>query len=34
VAILAVTANGPWSGYVSTIDPQTGDPTTVRGIVP
>lgn len=34
VAILSVTADGPWSGYVSTIDPQTGDPTTVRGIVP
>lgn len=32
VAILAITADGPWSGYVSTIDPATGDPTTVRGL--
>ena len=32
MAIVAITADGPWSGYVSTIDPATGDPTTVRGL--
>lgn len=30
-AILSVQANGKWVGYVSTVDPVTGDPTTVRG---
>jgi hypothetical protein len=31
-ATIAVKANGRWSGTVSTIDPYTGDPTTVTGI--
>lgn len=31
-ATIAVRANGRWSGTVSTIDPYTGDPTTVIGI--
>lgn len=30
-AIMSVQANGKWVGYVSTVDPVTGDPTTVRG---
>jgi hypothetical protein len=30
-AVLEVTADGRWSGSVSTVDPVTGDPTTVRG---
>jgi hypothetical protein len=32
-AMLTVTANGSWSGMVSTIDPVLGDPTTMRGLV-
>jgi hypothetical protein len=30
--VAEVEASGPWNGYVSTIDPFTGDPTTVPGI--
>ncbi|MGV8041172.1 MAG: hypothetical protein AB2L07_14225 [Thermoanaerobaculaceae bacterium] len=30
-AMLTVHATGKWVGYVSTVDPVTGDPTTVRG---
>lgn len=30
-SLLAVSATGRWVGYVSTVDPVTGDPTTVRG---
>ncbi len=30
--VAEVEANGPWFGYVSTIDPLTGDPTTVSGM--
>jgi hypothetical protein len=29
-----VVANGRWAGSISTIDPVTGDPTTVRGLEP
>ena len=29
--MLTVHATGTWVGYVSTVDPVTGDPTTVRG---
>ncbi len=32
-ATITVRANGRWSGTVSTIDPYTGDPTTVSGIL-
>ena len=32
-SMLTVTANGRWSGIVTTIDPVLGDPTTVRGLV-
>lgn len=31
-SILRVRANGPWSGSIATVDPFTGDPTTVRGL--
>jgi hypothetical protein len=34
VFILEVEASAPWAGYVSTVDPVTGDPTTVRGQPP
>lgn len=30
-SLLEVRATGKWVGYVSTVDPVTGDPTTVRG---
>ena len=30
-SMLTVHATGTWVGYVSTVDPITGDPTTVRG---
>lgn len=33
-AVMRVQATGTWVGYVSTIDPVTGDPTTVRGQKP
>jgi thiol-disulfide isomerase/thioredoxin len=32
-AVIEVSAPGGWTGYVSTVDPVTGDPTTVRGMV-
>lgn len=32
--VAEVEADGPWFGYVSTIDPSTGDPTTVSGMAP
>ncbi|MCU0290402.1 MAG: IPT/TIG domain-containing protein [Thermoanaerobaculaceae bacterium] len=31
-SVLSVRADGRWAGYVSTIDPDTNDPTTVRGV--
>jgi Leucine-rich repeat (LRR) protein len=31
-AVVTVTGDGAWSGSVSTVDPATGDPTTVRGL--
>lgn len=34
VFMLEVEATAPWAGYVSTVDPVTGDPTTVRGQAP
>lgn len=33
-AVMRVQATGKWVGYVSTVDPVTGDPTTVRGQKP
>ena len=30
---LAVSSDGSWAGFISTVDPVTGDPTTVRGIL-
>ncbi|MCU0294281.1 MAG: hypothetical protein MUF10_20230 [Thermoanaerobaculaceae bacterium] len=32
--VLAVRATGRWAGTVSTVDPGSGDPTTVRGLLP
>ena len=32
--VMRVQATGKWVGYVSTVDPVTGDPTTVRGQKP
>ena len=32
VAVLKATATGRWAGTVSTVDPVSGDPTTVRGL--
>jgi hypothetical protein len=32
VAVITVTANGPWAGTVSSVDASSGDPTTVRGL--
>jgi hypothetical protein len=34
VAAVTVSASGPWYAAVATIDPFTGDPTTVRGLSP
>lgn len=34
LAVLAVRATGRWAGTVSTVDPGSGDPTTVRGLLP
>lgn len=34
LAVLAVRATGRWAGVVSTVDPGSGDPTTVRGLLP
>ncbi|MCU0294277.1 MAG: hypothetical protein MUF10_20210, partial [Thermoanaerobaculaceae bacterium] len=33
LAVLVVRATGRWAGVVSTIDPGSGDPTTVRGLL-
>ncbi|HNX49020.1 MAG TPA: hypothetical protein PLS53_05435 [Thermoanaerobaculaceae bacterium] len=33
-SVMRVQATGKWVGYVSTVDPVTGDPTTVRGQKP
>jgi|GEM_PF-5883145 len=30
---LTVSSDGSWAGFISTVDPVTGDPTTVRGIL-
>jgi autotransporter-associated beta strand protein len=32
-AVMQVTGSGPWSGYVSTIDPSLGDPSTMAGLL-
>jgi hypothetical protein len=34
LAVLAVRATGRWAGTVSTVDPGSGDPTTMRGLLP
>lgn len=34
LSILKVQANGRWAGTVSSVDPVSGDPTTVRGLAP
>ncbi|MCU0294280.1 MAG: hypothetical protein MUF10_20225 [Thermoanaerobaculaceae bacterium] len=34
LVVLAVRATGRWAGTVSTVDPGSGDPTTVRGLLP
>lgn len=34
LTVLAVRATGRWAGVVSTVDPGSGDPTTVRGLLP
>lgn len=34
LAILKVQASGRWAGTVSSVDPVSGDPTTVRGLAP